>query len=903
MRRDREAHQLLLLVSSWTMMLAPRALAAQDARAAGAEGPRPVAVAVRITRPIRVDGVLDDSAWAAATPITTFTQQEPDEGASPSQRTEVRFVYDADALYVGARMYEARGASAVTSRLARHDDDPESDLLSVEFDTFLDRLHHVGFDVNPAGWRGDTADEDPSWDPVWEAASRVDSLGWTTEMRIPFSQLRFSRDSVQTWGLEVTRLTHRTQEHDLWAFWRQNERGGPAFFGTLTGLRIHALPERAEVLPYVVTRAKRLGSGDPRSPFRHPNAEDVRAGADLKYLLTSNFTVNATVNPDFGQVEVDPAVVNLTAFETFFQEKRPFFVEGSDRFAFGQPGCNINCGLGLDLFYSRRIGRPPEGAALAYAAGPYADVPENTTILGAAKLTGRTQSGYTVGVLDAVTRRATADVQRSDGSFGEIPVEPLTNDMVARVTRELRGGNLVLGGIATSSDHDIRDPGIASLLPRSARTGGADVAAYWDQRAWRFYAAVGASDVAGESAAIRRLQESSARYFQRPDRKTTSDGIFGARYDSTTTALAGYGAIARLAKQSGDWIGDLNAASVSPGFETNDLGFMTKADWRWINGTLGRQFTRPTSWYRSLTLMGGTETFWNFDGDVTQRDFTAFANLQTLGYWGAMLIAEHAPRLRSDRLTRGGPVVDQAGGNVIGLNVATDARRRVIFGVNGQLLRMEDGAFNDALSLSAEIRAAPNVNVILMPEYDLSTSTDQYVTSVADPTATRFYGRRYVFAHLDQRQLSMTTRANVTFTPTLSLDLYAQPLIASGAFHAFEEFAAPRQVAKLVYGRDIGTISKTGTGADATYVIDPDGPGPAANFTIGNPDFNYRSLRGTGVLRWEWRPGSTAYLVWTQSRSGVAPVGDLVFRRDEQALFAEPSDNVFVLKISYRLGM
>ena len=865
---------------------------------------RPTATAVRATSTIVLDGRLDERAWAAAPAVTTFRQQAPNDGERAAERTEVRFLYDDDALYVGARLYDSRGRAGVSSRLARRDDDVQSDVLRIDLDTYRDRLHYVEFQVNPAGWRGDAADGDNSWDPVWEAATAIDSLGWTAELRIPFSQLRFSRDSMQTWGLNITRIVQRTQERDLWAYWSQKDAGGPSYFGDLAGLRIHRAPERAEFLPYVVTRAERLSSGDPLNPFYHPHQSDVRAGGDMKLLLNSSFTLAATVNPDFGQVEVDPAVVNLSAFETFFPEKRPFFVEGSGIFAFGSPGCHINCGFGLFPYYSRRIGRAPQGAALADSIGAYDDVPENTTILGAAKLTGRTQNGFTVGVIDAVTQQATANVETSTGERLAMPVEPETNDFVGRVKRDFNGGNLVLGAIATSVDRRMNDPGLEGLLARSARTAGADVDAYWAQHAYHFYAAVSASDVRGDTLAIAGLERSSARYLQRPDRSTARGGLFTDAYDPSATSLTGYGSIARLAKDGGNWIGDLNGASVSPGYETNDLGFLQKADWRWLNGTIGRQFTTPTSWYQNFVAMLGGEQYWNFEGDVTQRDVTPLVQATFKDYSNVLALVQHNLWSIADRQLRGGPAVVQPGTNAFAVNASSDPRRAVTLGTNLLLARDADGAFQNNFNLTFTFHPESNIQLTVGPGYTTSMSTAQYVTSVADTTARAFYGTRYVFSRLDQRQLAMTVRAGITFTPSLSLDLFAQPLIASGHYSGFEEYAAPRTQRRLVYGRDVGTSEtvRDTTGAITAYVIDPDGAGPAAPFTVDNPDFNFRSLRGTGVLRWEWRPGSTAYFVWTQTRSGTAPLGDLEFSRDQSALFAAPADNIFVLKISYWLG-
>jgi hypothetical protein len=457
----------------------------------------------------------------------------------------------------------------------------------------------------------------------------------------------------------------------------------------------------------------------------------------------------------------------------------------------------------------------------------------------------------------------------------------------------MRSGNFTLGGIATSVDRRLDNAGLQALLPANERAGGIDGEYYWLNHTYHWYGAVSASRAAGDSLAISRLQRSSARYYQRPDRREVL-------YNSAATSLGGYGVITRFAKQSGLWQGDFNAAEISPGFDVNDLGFLQTADWRWLNTSFGPQFTNPTRFYRTLTLFGNAEQSWNYDGDVTASDVTGLVEATLPSYWSIFALTSRGAHDQNDRLTRGGPVVREAGTNLTMVQVGSDPRRQVVLSAQGSYWSSDDGGWGPSANINATFRPAPNVKLTIGPNVSKRLFPWQFVTSVADPTATTFFGRRYVFAHIDQHQISMTTRVSATFTPSLSLDVFAQPLIASGDYSHFEEYAGPRQEKKLVYGRDIGTITKNSAGTQ--YTIDPDGTGPAAPFTISNPNFNFRSLRGTSVLRWEWRPGSTAYLVWTQTRSGSEPFGDLSFSRDRQALFALPADNIFVLKISYWLG-
>ena len=831
----------------------------------------PVAHAARRQSAVDVDGRIDEPAWQTAQPVTAFLQQDPHEGAPAMQRTEVRFLYDDDALYIAARMFDS---APVTSNLARRDAETNSDGLTVELDTYHDRLHSASFTINPSSVRSDELDGDDSWDPVWDAVAHTDAQGWTAEMRIPLSQLHFSHDTLQIWGMQLTRVTQRTHETDLWSFFSKKDAGGPAFYGTLEGITIVHRPSHLEVMPYAEAQVAREGSGDVGDPFNSPHHADLRVGGDIRYGVTSSLTLDATVNPDFGQVEADPASVNLSAYETYFSEKRPFFVQNSNLFDFGQPGCNINCGFGLYLFYSRRIGRPPQAADLAYNAGPFVHVPENTTILGAAKLTGRTAKGTSVGIIDALSAREDADVVTAGNARVKQAVQPLANAFIGRVTQEYRNGDVVIGAIGTSSYRDVSDPQLAQLLDRDAEIAGADAQLYWGKRAYSWYVAVAGSHVGGDSSAIGILQRSSARYLQRPDRTSYN-------YDVGATGMSGYGFITRIEKRAGNWLWDANAATYSPTFEANDLGFVSQVDQRWINGSFGRQWTKPNRVFRSTTTMVGSERYWDFDGDMTSGDFSVFTNTQFANYWNGSLGIMRGLANANPTLTRGGPVVFRAAGWLLLGNFSTDERNRIVLSAGTQLQNNDDEAYSYSVNGGVSLRPASNVQISLSPSWQKSRTTDQYITSFADASApTSFYGRRYMFSNVDQTVVAMTTRADVTFTPSLSLQLFAQPFVASGHFYDFEEFARPRAVTKLVYGRDM----------------------PAPSVSIPNPDFNFRSLRGTGVLRWEYRPGSTLYFVWQQERSGQESFGDFSFSRDVNGVFSAKPDNIFLVKVAYWFG-
>jgi hypothetical protein len=864
----------------------------------------PTATARRLTGSIRVDGTLDEPVWQLAPVATDFTQWEPDEGEPATQRTEVRFLFDSEALYVGARMYDAAGASGVTSRLFRRDGDFESDRFQLLFDTFHDHLGRSSFTVNPAGVKGDWlsaggANPDQSWDPVWDVATTIDSLGWTAEFRIPFSQLRFSRDAEQTWGLQIWRTVHRLNELSMWSFFRATESGGPAFFGHLEGLTIQESPAKGEILPYVVARNARLGTADVASPFYRANDVGAWIGIDFKYLLTSNLTLTGTINPDFGQVEVDPAVVNLTAFETYFAEKRPFFVEGRGYFLFGGLSCFFCDGAsGLQLLYSRRIGRAPQGAGFAQAAGDYADIPNNATILGAAKVTGRTASGWSVGVLNAVTAREYARVAAPDASQFDTEVEPLSNYFAGRVAKDFLEGNLQVRAMVTSVVRDLRDPALAGRLTRHAEAGGLD-AQWWLGRAYRWTLSAAVTQVAGDSTAMLGVQRSSARYFQRPDREHGANGLFTDAYDPGLRAMRGWGVESRLSREAGNWLWEVNAGARSPGFETNDLAFLQRTDYVWMNANLVRRRTTPQWLFRNYWLLLGGQQQYNFDGDLVSRQARASANVTFRNYWTLSTFAIHRLSTLCDQITRGGPVVRVPAHTSWYAGVWTDRRKPLSAGLELQLGASGEGARDHSIRTGITIRPTTNLSVQVGPSFDHSESTAQYVTAASDSMATTFYGTRYVFSDLTQRSLSMNVRLNVAFTPTLTLDLYLQPLIASGRYSNFKEFDRPRELAKSVFGSDVGTI----TSAGGAYTVDPDGAGPAAQFAFEDPDFNFRSLRGNAVLRWEFRPGSTLYFAWTQTRSDVEQIGTMNLRHDLDALIDAKADNVFLVKLSYWIGL
>ena len=856
--------------------------------------------AVQLQGAFRLDGRLDDPIWQTAPAATGLRQNQPNAGEPATQRTEVRFAFDEAAIYVGARMYDDFGARGVRTRLARRDADFSSDYLQVIFDTYHDHIGRLFFLVNPSGVKQDAnglgGGGDPSWDPVWEVETNIDSLGWTAEMRIPFSQLRYpSTAEEQTWGLQIWRQENRLNELSQWAWWGLEETGGPPRFGHLRGLVILHPPGRAEVMPYVVGRSANV-PGDASDPFFDPHALDGRVGADAMLRVTSNLTLNATVNPDFGQVEVDPAIVNLSAFETFFDEKRPFFVEGAGYFGLGGLSCFFCSNVSsLSMLATRRIGRPPQispfrgGLAVPVE---FADMPENSTILGAAKLTGRTRTGWSIGAVDAVTRREGAPVQFLDSTRGRFTVEPFTNYFAARVAKDLTGATQVRA-MATSVYRDLDDPYTRSRLSTHAEALGVGTDAWWSKRTYRLMAQLAGTRVSGDTAAMRRIRFREQHFFQRPDRSDTAD----AR--RPRTSMSGLGGFARLSKESGHWLWEVSTNFRTPAYNNNDIAFFSRADYWWMAANIFPVWTKPTNWYRQLFLIGGAQQQYNFDGDLNDRQFHAFAEIQTLSYWDLNAFWIHRPSVLDDRLTRGGPVVKRPGINFFAANVETDSRKKVVAELGAERGCNSQGDCDHSIRLELELRPRSNVSVSLGPTVGHEETGFQFVGSYPDPTDSLFFGNRYVFAHLEQNSVSMDTRLNVTFSPTLTLELFMQPLIAAGDFSRYNIFAAPRSSRRIEYGRDFGTVNVTPAGIE----LDADTLGGGApTDTLPNQTFTFRSLRGNAVLRWEYRPGSTLFLVWTRSGASSLSRGQIDFGDDASALFRGPSENIFLVKLSYWLG-
>ena len=883
----------------------PEAVAADTGSLRHANGRVPPIVnAIRATAGSpRIDGRLDDAVWSLARPLAGFTQRQPLDGQPATESTVVRIAYDNEAIYIGARMYDSEPAR-ISAQLGRRDNISQSDLFEVDFDSYHDHQTSFQFYTNPLGVKRDLVASndfsmgDEGWDPVWDAATQRDSLGWTAEFRIPLSQLRFPNSPSQVWGVGFYRYIHRKAEESWWSYISQTDNGYASTFGHVFGIENLPQPRRLEVLPYAAGVEERLSTGSAGNPFNDGSREVGRFGLDLKYGLTSNLTLNASVNPDFGQVDADPAEVNLTAYETYFSERRPFFVEGGDIFRATSPGgIPVN---GPQFLYSRRIGRAPQGSADFRGESSFTDEPTNTTILGSAKLSGRTAGGWSVGLLEAVTAREYATVDSAGFRFRD-QVEPLTSYSAVRAKRDFGNGASTFGFTGTAVNRRL-DGTRLDFLRSAAYAGGVDFGHRFSRNRYSMFAALGYSLIRGDTQAIQAAQRSSARYYQRPD----ADYV---EYDPTRTSLAGWRAALGFSKDEGSTNWSVGGEASSPGFEINDFGYQTRSDRASAYAFAGRRWTRPGRVFRFANLSGRANLGWNFGGDRTSANTSVSAFGQFLNYWGVNAFASRNFRSVNDGLLRGGPAGISPAGWFVDVGAQSDHRKPLRFycdvGFGGNDLGYKEiGLYSQVM-----FRPTSTVSLSVGPSFSSSRTPQQYVMSSPDSTATATLGRRYVFAEIFQHSLDLTTRLDVTISPVLSLQLFAQPFVATGNYSRFKELTAPRTTNYATYGETPGSsitpVTNTTDGVVSVvgYDLDPDGAGPRPSVSIGNPNFSYRSLRGNAVLRYEYRPGSTVYLVWTQSCSSYGANPAFNAAQDFRQLCQGRSDNVFAVKLNYWLSL
>ena len=854
-----------------TLALNLQVAAAQTPQTARLDGqaPRPVSIALptdssatalRSGGAISIDAKDDDAVWRDAPPITAFQQWRPNEGVPARFKTEAKIAYDAANLYVFVRAFDPHPDS-IKRLLERRDSFTSSDMIWIFVDSYHDKRTGYEFGVNAAGVKMDQAiyddgNEDGAWDAVWDVATRIDSLGWTAEFRIPLSQMRYGRQREHTFGIMIDRDVYRYNERYIWPLLRQSKPGFVSQFGSLHGMDDLENPRKLEAMPYVVAKN---ASTIRNNAFTQKS--NLAAGGDFKYRIAPNVTLDATINPDFGQVESDPSVLNLSAYESFFDERRPFFVAGRGLFRADVNCSAVNC-WGESLYYSRRIGRTPE------LAGVYGDtVPQQpVTILGAGKLLARFPQGTTIGVLDAVTQRET--------SPADVTYSPSTNYAVVRATQDFRGGNSGIGTMITAVNRNL-DSFSSPYLASGAYAGAIDFRHRFFKNTYEISGNFDKSLVRGTTAVISALQNSSVHYYQRPDA--------GLPLDSSRTSLGGDMEEVRLGKIGGQHLMFESAYSRrSPGFEANDLGFLRRADQTSWSTWMGFFDRKTRFFYNRFQLNNNWWQWWTTDGLPLERAYNYNTHITFKNYWGfhqGGTIGQLGKTYDDRETTRGGPAVRQDRYISPWISINGDDRKAWVpyFSAN---------YFESSDKRNWSTNFSPEIDFKLLGRFSSAIS----MSWSHDVRDNKFFGkftdstdlRHYAIAHLDQKTTSLTTRFNYTFTPNLSLQTYVSPFVSKGTYSNVRQVSATPRADKY----------------DDRYA-----PYNDTSVTNNPGGFNFKALQSNVVLRWEYNPGSTLFVVWNQGRQGFNGIeGDRTFSGDMRDLFRLHPANTFLVKLSYWLN-
>jgi Domain of unknown function (DUF5916)/Carbohydrate family 9 binding domain-like len=805
---------------------------------------------------VRLDGKLDDPVWTKAVGATGFRVSDPDRGAIPTEETTFKVAYDKEAVYFAVACLE-KDPSKVTSHLSRRDNFSNSDLVSVYIDPYHDKTTGYNFKVNPEGVQMDSyvyndGDQDQNWDAVWQAETYRDDKGWYVEMRIPFSTIRYRPSPDMTWGLQVYRYMHGRGEDTAWVNWDRTTRGFVSRFGELRDLRNVPAPRQLEILPYFVERAL--------DPAVAEGPDDVdhlqKMGMDLKYGVTADLTMNGTIQPDFGQVEADPATLNLSPFETFYEEKRPFFIEGAKFFS--HPSFNV--------FYSRRIGTGDE----------------NSRIRVAGKLTGKTQRGFSMGLLAATTDVALEGQAHNPFKSGSLP----SDAFVGRLGKEWKDGNYKVNFMGTASikreSRDaFEDPSDdeADLHSREAYTGGLDFDLNFKNRSYNITGSVVGTSVLHEASQL--------------------DSI-------PATTQNGSGGELNFQKLGGKFRGNVFGRWESDRLELNDLGFLSAPDeivsGLWVQyrynpegksktwNLANLNYNASNSWLfggRTGTDVATGDTVWAYGVWHPQRFATNVNGWgQLKSYWEAWFGVEYLPYSTQRFETRGGPLMGEPTTYGGWLGGSTDTRKNLSF--NTEVSHYRDTVPNHTSNISMTLKwnQSSRMNHKLTTHFNYREDDTQYLETVDlrdRPGGQGIGGLSYVFGKIYQRTLDFTLRTSFLFSRNTSLEIYAQPYISVGDYSHAVELARPDSYDLIAYGE----------------------PG----YNVADSDFSYTAVNFNIVYRWEYRPGSTIYLVWTQGRSSYDLRGDVPsgghYENTLKAanLFASEPANTFLIKVSYWFPM
>lgn len=820
----------------------------------------------RIENRPKIDGRLNDACWQTGVWAGGFTQQVPLQGKKPSQETEVKILFDNNNLYVGFKCYD-KGPGKIRPILSRRDNSI-GDIVGIALDSYHDKQTAYEFNVAASGQKVDMVhlgayNLDYNWDAVWDGKAQVYDSIWTAEMQIPFNQIRFAPGKEQVWGMHIWRWIDRFNEESQWKLVPIDAPAMVYLFGELRGIEGIKPKTTYEFLPYLNTRFS------PNTNLENKTTYGV--GLDGKVRLNSGFTLDYAINPDFGQVEADPSVLNLTSYEVFNEEKRPFFLEGNTI---------LDYSIGSDmLFYSRRIGHEP-GYYPPLDENQTISISDNTPILSALKLTGKTENGLSVGVVQSLTAKEFATIYSGD-SKSKIAVEPFSNFMVGRVKQDFNNGSTVLGGMLTSTFRNINDDQLA-FLSKSAMTGGIDFQHNWKKRKYFVDFKGFFSDIKGDKEAISRLQLSPVHNYQRPDANYLD-------YDTTRTSLSGWGGFLQGGKRSGKFraIGSLNWRS--PGVDFNDVGYLYQADLVAQTVDLTYKVSKPKGIVRSYYVQFVQEHDWSFGGENTLDRLNLHGFMQFNNLWLVHLNTRKYFNIYDTRELRGGPKLFKDGYNDVELFVQTNSVKNFWAGLGPRFKFFQDGISKTSFfTLFLKWQISDRFSITSRTTFDHSIDNNKYVRTIMSSVDSA----KYLVGTIDRNTISSTLLFEYFISPEISLQYYGNPYASTGKYNNFREVADASNNSLDKRYNSLVSLSIPNN----WYNLQKDGQ---SAYTIKNPDFNFQEFRSNLVGRWEFRSGSTLYLVWTNTRSAYSDqLGQSIWKSFGNIWRVE-SQNVFMIKFSY----
>ncbi|MEL6560053.1 MAG: DUF5916 domain-containing protein [Bacteroidota bacterium] len=833
---------------------------------------------------IKIDGIIDDPGWDLVDWSGGYVEQEPDPNTTPSEETKMKILYDDKNLYVAFRCFD-KDPEGIEKRMSRRDGFT-GDWVEINIDSYNDLRTAFSFTITAAGVKGDEFvtnngdDWDSTWDPIWYVKTNTDSEGWTAEIRIPLSQLRFSKDADQTWGIQSTRRYFRNEERSLWQQVPLNAPGWVSEFGKLKGLKNLKPQKQLEIQPYIVAGVETY-EAEAGNPFMDGSETTFAGGLDGKIGITNDLTVDFTINPDFGQVEADPSAIALDGFQIFFQERRPFFIENKNIFDYQFSNSQAGNTFGFDnLFYSRRIGRAPQGSSNP-TSEEFVDQPDVTTILGAAKFSGKTKDGWSVGVLESTTAQESASLTDHENERKEV-VEPLTNYFVGRVQKDFNDRNSFIGGIFTATNRNLTDN--LGFLHKSAYTGGLDFTHQWKNRTWYTRGNFVFSQVNGSEEAIEQTQQSIAHLFNRVD----------ANYldlDTTRTSLMGTGGNVQFGKAAGDWRFEVGTTWRSPELELNDIGFQRQADDIRTYGWVGYRPTKVLKKVRRYGINYSYVTAYDFGGNLNlwRNRVNGWVNFNN--NWNTNGGITVVPVNYSNFALRGGPRLRLNRSISYWYNLNSDSRKKLSGGINHSGSRSEDGA-QESYNFGGYLAYQPTnaLRLSFSPSISINRDQLQYVTNVELSDRTR-----YINARIKQETFNMSIRIDYIVAPNFSIQYWGQPFISNGTYDQFKYIS--NSMAENFDDRF--TILE----GDQLNLIDGEfqvNEGNELTYSFDNPDFSFVQWRSNLVARWEYIPGSELFLVWSQDVSQSGDVTQGLFRNLEDNILNQQPRNIFLIKATYR---